>query len=39
MSHVQYFVFMSFKNKLGKNHKHTMNQFWFGDNQCVSLRR
>ena len=27
-------VFMNFKNKLAQKHKHTMNQFWFGDNQC-----
>ena len=38
MIHVRCFVFMNFKSKLGKKHKHTMNQFWFGDNQCVSLR-
>ena len=33
MNHVQCFVFVNFKNKLGKKHKHIMNQFWFSDNQ------
>ena len=24
---------MNFKNKLAQKHKHTMKQFWFGDNR------
>ena len=36
ITHIQSFVFVNLKkNKLAqKKHKHTMNQFWFGDNQC-----